>query len=61
MNSLGDGAFPGLIRRMDLANVVTGHEMRTSSSTWAYETIALRDEIIEAALSHSETDAVEAA
>lgn len=60
-NSMSDGAFLSLIRRMGLANVVTAHGMRASFSTWAYETSSHRGEIIEAALAHSEADAVKAA
>lgn len=60
-NSLSNGAFLALIRRMGLANRVTAHGMRASFSTWAYENTNFRGEIIEAALAHSESNAVKAA
>lgn len=58
---MSNGAFLVLNRRMGLAGEATPHGMRSSYSTWAYETTEFRGEIIEASLAHSESDAVKAA
>lgn len=58
---LSNGAFLAVLRRMGLSGKATAHGMRSSFSTWAYENTKFRAEIIEAAQSHKEKDAVKAA
>lgn len=60
-NAMSNGAFLAVIRRMGLAGTITTHGMRSSFSTWANETTQFRSEIVEAALSHDESNAVRAA
>lgn len=60
-NPMSNGAFLAIIRRFGLAGQVTAHGMRSSFSTWAYETTDHRSELIEAAQAHQETNAVKKA
>lgn len=58
---LSNGAFLAVLRRMGLNGEATPHGMRSTFSTWAYENTAFRAEVVEAAMSHSEKDAVKRA
>lgn len=58
---LSNGAFLAVLRRMDLNREATPHGMRSTFSTWAYENTTFRAEVVEAAMSHSEKDAVKRA
>lgn len=60
-NAMSNGAFLAVLKRMGLNGKVTPHGMRATFSTWAYERSRMRGEIIEAALSHQESNAVKAA
>lgn len=59
--SLSDGAFLAVLRRMDRHRETTVHGFRASFDTWASETTPFRADIIEAALAHEEQNAVRAA
>lgn len=58
---LSDGAFRAVLRRMDLSRRATTHGFRSAFSSWAYESTDFRSEIIEAALAHTEKNAVKSA
>jgi integrase len=60
-DSLSDGAFLAVLRRMGRHRETTVHGFRASFDTWASETTAFRADIIEAALAHQESNAVRAA
>ena len=59
--SMSNGAFLALIRRMGLAGRATGHGMRSTYSTWAYETQHVRSDVVEASLAHVEEETAKAA
>lgn len=60
-NPISNNAFLAALDRMGLRGKVTAHGFRSTFSTWAYENLDIRGDVIEAALAHCESNAVKAA
>jgi integrase len=61
MRGLSNMAMLTVLNRIGIRERTTVHGFRAAFSTWAYEVIGAREEIVECCLAHSETDRVKAA
>lgn len=61
MRGLSNMSMLNLLTRLGIRKRTTVHGFRASFSTWAYEAVGAREEIVECCLAHRETDRVKAA